>query len=102
MKRTFVNTGKCIWCGRSNPEVTFYSEPHILPHSLGGDELGVDVCDDCNHYFGKAMKGIPSVNLAFKEIFGAFKTFGTNLNVHTYEKFSSVFFSIGIANGKSL
>lgn len=92
MKRTFVNTGKCIWCGRSVPEVTFYSEPHILPHSLGGDEIGVDVCDDCNHYFGRATRSVPSVNLAFKEIFGAFKTFGNNLDEHTYEKFSSVFF----------
>ncbi len=65
MKRTFVNTGKCIWCGRSVPEVTFYSEPHILPHSLGGDEIGVDVSDDCNHYFGKATRGIPIVNLRY-------------------------------------
>lgn len=92
MKKSYVNTGKCIWCGRTAPEVSFYTEPHILPHSLGGDEIGLDVCDDCNHYFGTATRGVPSVNLAFKEIFGAFKTFGNNLNEHTYEKFSSVFF----------
>lgn len=92
MKKNFVHKGKCIWCGKSVPEVSFHSEPHILPHCLGGDEIGVDVCDDCNHYFGKATRGVPSVNLAFKEIFGAFKTFGDNLNEHTYEKFSSVFF----------
>ena len=92
MRKSYVSTGKCIWCGRTVPEVSFYTEPHILPHSLGGDEIGLDVCDECNHYFGTATRGIPSVNLSFKEIFGAFKTFGNNLNEHTYEKYSSAFF----------
>lgn len=92
MRYNYTNSGKCIWCGKSVPEVTFYTEPHILPHSLGGEEIGVDVCDDCNHYFGTATRGIPSINLAFKEIFGAFKTFGNNLNEQTYKKYSSVFF----------
>ena len=87
-----MNTGKCIWCGKSAPDETFYTEPHILPHSLGGDEIGVDVCDDCNHFFGKATRGVPSIDLAFKEIFGAFKTFGNNLDENTYKHFSSVFF----------
>jgi len=88
----YVSTGKCIWCGKRWPEVTFNAEPHILPHSLGGREIGTDVCDECNHYFGTATRGVPSINLAFKEIFGAFRTFGTNLNENTYKKFSSAFF----------
>lgn len=92
MKKSYNKTGKCIWCGRTAPDASFSTEPHILPHSLGGNEIGVDVCDDCNHYFGKATKGVPSINLAFKEIFNAFKTFGDNLNEHTYEKYSSMFF----------
>ncbi len=92
MKERYVKTGTCIWCGKSEPDVEFYTEPHILPHSLGGGEIGFDVCDECNHYFGTATRGVPSVNLAFKEIFGAFKTFGNNLNENTYKKFSSAFF----------
>ena len=92
MKGKYIKTGTCIWCGKSEPDVTFYSEPHILPHSLGGKEIGFDVCDECNHYFGTATRGAPNINLAFKEIFGAFKTFGNNLNENTYKKFSSVFF----------
>lgn len=92
MKKKYTKTGTCIWCGRSEPDVTFYTEPHILPHSLGGKEIGFDVCDECNHYFGTATKGVPSINLAFKEIFGAFKIFGNNLNENTYKKFSSAFF----------
>ena len=64
MRRTYTNTGKCIWCGKTSPEVTFYTEPHIVPHSLGGSEIGVDVCDDCNHFFGKATLGVPSIDLS--------------------------------------
>lgn len=90
--RSYTKTGKCIWCGRSYPEVSFNDEPHILPHSLGGSEIGMDVCDDCNHYYGNSTKGVPSINKAFKEIFGAFKTFGDNLNENTYKNYSSEFF----------
>ena len=82
----------CIWCEKSAPEVTFYTEPHILPHSLGGCEIGRDVCDECNHYFGNATKGVPSINLAFKEVFGCFRMFGNNLNENSYKRFRSAFF----------
>ena len=92
MSNSHINTGKCIWCGRTTEEARFTSDAHMLPHSLGGSEIGTDVCDDCNHYFGTATRGVPNVNLAFKEIFGAFKTFGDNLNENTYKKFRSTFF----------
>lgn len=90
----FIKTGKCIWCGRTEANgATFYTEPHIVPHSLGGKEIGVDICDDCNHYFGTAPKaGMPSIDLAFKEIFNAFITFGNNLDENTYKHFHSAFF----------
>lgn len=67
MSNSHINTGKCIWCGRTTEEARFTSDAHILPHSLGGSEIGTDVCDDCNHYFGTATRGVPNVNLAFKE-----------------------------------
>lgn len=90
--KEYLKTGKCIWCGRSYLETSFDTEPHIVPHSLGGTEIGFDVCDKCNHYFGTAQRGVPSVDLAFKEVFNAFKTFGRNLDENTYKHYSSVFF----------
>ena len=47
MKREYIETGKCIWCGRTKEErATFFKIPHILPHALGGKETCFDVCDD--------------------------------------------------------
>lgn len=87
-----MNTGQCIWCRRKFPEVTFNSAPHILPKALGGLDIGCDVCDECNHYFGTATKGKPNIDLTFKEIFGAFRFFCQDLKVNSHRKFSSVFF----------
>lgn len=93
-RHKYIKSGKCIWCGKTEDDgATFYDMPHIVPHALGGQEIGFDVCDDCNHYFGKAPKaGMPSVDLAFKEIFNAFMTFGRDLNENTYKHFKSAFF----------
>lgn len=93
-RHRYIKTGRCIWCGRTEADgATFYTRPHIVPHGLGGDEIGVDVCDDCNHYFGKAPKaGTPSIDLAFKEIYNAFIKFGDNLNENTYKHLNSAFF----------
>ena len=84
---------QCIWCGKTEPEVSFRAAPHIVPHNLGSDDIGFDVCDDCNHYFGTATRGVPSCDLAFKEIFNAFWIFGHNLDENTHKRFSSVFFN---------
>lgn len=89
----YIKTGKCIWCGKQEPEVFFDAAPHIVPHNLGSADIGFDVCNDCNHYFGKATRGVPSCDLAFKEIFNAFWVFGNHLDENTYKRFSSVFFS---------
>lgn len=90
----YVNTGKCIWCGRQEPDVSFETAAHIVPHSLGGSEIGCDICDDCNHVFGTSPKvHTPSIDLVFKEIFNAYKVFGHNLNEYTHKDFHSVYFS---------
>ena len=102
MKKPFVNTGKCIWCSRSCPEVTFFSEPHILPHSLGGDEIGVDVCDDCNHYFGKATRGVPVLIWLSRRYLVHSRRLGITLMSILTRSLALFFFNIGIANGKSL
>ena len=73
MRKQYIKEGKCIFCGRSAPEVTFYEKPHTTPHSLGSDRIGFDVCDECNHYFGepdKAQYPRIAVETSVKEIFG--------------------------------
>ena len=52
MKKTYKNIGKCIFCKRSEPEVSFRTRPHTIPQTMSGRSIGVDVCDECNHYFG--------------------------------------------------
>lgn len=90
----YKNTGKCIWCGKEEPDVTFNTAPHILPRRLGGTEIGVDVCDDCNHYFGTSIQvGKPCMDYAFKEVFGAFRMFTSQLGPESYKKYSSAYFS---------
>lgn len=93
MRKRYIKTGKCIWCGKENPDATFYVKPHVLPHSLGSNEIGFDICDECNHAFGKAKVGMPSMDLTFKEIFNAYRFFGQNLNENSYKEYKSIFFS---------
>lgn len=86
----------CIWCGRSENEATFNRIAHILPRALGGKETVDDVCDDCNHYFGTAPKGkhgIPCMDHAFKEIFGAIRMFSKNQTPESYKDFKSSYFT---------
>ena len=98
--KTYTNTGICIWCGKKHPEVSFQDKPHILPQSLGGEEIGLDICDDCNHYFGTATQGKPSIDMVFKEIFNSYRFFSDNLTENSYKNFSSVFFSYRHNQGK--
>lgn len=94
MQKEYVRTGKCIWCGKEKPDVTFFTQPHVFPRSLGSEEIGFDVCDECNHYFGKAPRaGVPAIDLSFKEIFGCFRFFLSHLDENSYKKFSSTYFN---------
>lgn len=88
----YINTGKCIWCGRSFPEVSFKTKPHVLPGSLGGEEIGVDVCDECNHAFGTSLPGKPSPDLVFKEIFAVTRFMCANHDGNSYKQLRSTFF----------
>lgn len=89
----YIKTGQCIWCEKKEPEVSFENKPHVLPRSLGGNEIGFDICDDCNAYFGKATSGKPALDFVFKEIFNAYRFFSQNLNPESYKKFHSAFFN---------
>ena len=91
MTKQYIHTGQCIWCKRKKPDVTFYTAPHITTHSLGANEIGVDICDDCNHFFGTALKGMPNTNLVFKEVFQASQcSLGERPKIKT--KYSYVYF----------
>lgn len=35
----YVKTGRCIWCGKTEPKVSFKAAPHIVPHNLGSDDI---------------------------------------------------------------
>ena len=72
MRKEYVRVGKCIWCGKGKPEVTFNDSPHTISRQLGSTNIGVDICDRCNQYFGsreQTSKYLMSIEVAFKEIF---------------------------------
>ena len=50
--REHTKMGPCIFCFKTNPEVTF-SKEHVIPDSLGGQLILNDwVCSNCNSRFG--------------------------------------------------
>lgn len=93
--RKYKNTGKCIWCGESEPDVTFKNKPHILPDAVGGNELGKDICDTCNAYFGSSTHpNLPSPDLIFKEIFNLERFFNGSKSITNGEKFRASLFRV--------
>ena len=62
---------KCLWCLKTEPEVTFIKKAHTIPKSLGGKNYNRNVCDDCNYYFGNrdSHNGKYSIEVALKEAF---------------------------------
>ena len=96
----YIKTGVCIWWGKKEPDVSFYTKPHIVPQSLGGDEIGVDVCDGCNRYFGTATKdNRPNPDFIIKEIFKAYEQFTRDPDEHTWEKLNSKMFEYRHSKG---
>ena len=95
----YIHSGTCIWCKQSEPDVSFKNAPHIVPHAIGGEELGFDICDECNHYFGTAGKGSPlNTNLVFKEVFMAsLHSLGDNARLNC--KYSSTYFPYNKESG---
>lgn len=95
MAKKYKATGKCIWCGGSEPKVTFKNKPHIVPDSVGGNELGYDICDTCNSYFGsKRQYNLPSPDLIFKEIFNLERFFNGSESITSGEKYRSELFPL--------
>lgn len=70
----YINKGRCIFCLRDEPQTTFKEKSHTISKSLGGVEIGFDICDECNHYFGHHDTLLPkpprmAVEVCTKEIF---------------------------------
>ena len=97
-KKLFTNKGVCIFCGKSIPEVTFSHKPHILPKSMGGTIIGVDICDSCNEYFGNPDALIVNpprfaVEVCVKEVMNISRHFFLKHFKKQNEKLSSTLFS---------
>lgn len=95
MKTPYSKTGKCIWCGRTSPEATFDTAPHIIPKAVGGKEIGFDVCDECNHFFGSHQNDFYSTNVVLKEMYLASSAFHVK-GVAKKRRFSSAFFHFNV------
>ena len=73
----YRNKGFCIFCGKDATQTTFKEKPHTMPKSLGSISIGVDICDECNHYFGQPDNLVfPKlcIEVCVKEIFSLMKT----------------------------
>jgi len=96
-KRKYIKKGQCIWCMKKEPDVAFNVVPHTISRQLGSINIGVDICDSCNHYFGKVdntQKHSMSVELAFKEIMNVMRLLLKNdFNEKTYKTFKSIYFN---------
>ena len=71
----YIAKGQCIFCKRTKEDTaTFKEKAHTIPESLGSSNIGVDICDDCNHYFGQPdptiYRPVLGVELAVKEVLG--------------------------------
>ena len=60
---------KCIWCLKTEGNVSFTKRAHTVPKSMGGVKICEEVCDDCNAYFGSTPNRVPGIEVALKELF---------------------------------
>ncbi|MCT4586646.1 MAG: HNH endonuclease [Carboxylicivirga sp.] len=97
MKKEYTHTGQCIWCLKKKPEVTFYNRPHTISKQIGAENIGVDICDSCNTYFGTVDQDKPypmSVELAFKEVFNLTRYLLSDFTKPQKKRLSSTYFNI--------
>lgn len=86
---------KCIWCNRNEELAAFKTIAHTFPQSLGGKNICLNVCDDCNFAFGRKQSFQPSVDLAIKEIFNLSRfLISDKKNIRSYKRFSSEYFKV--------
>ncbi|MBH2025109.1 MAG: hypothetical protein I8H78_11955, partial [Flavobacteriales bacterium] len=94
-KIEYIKKGQCIWCLKSKPEVKFYTKPHTIPKTLNSENIGFDICDSCNHFFGTdESNGVVSYSIdkITKEFFNVHKFLLSTKNSDSWKKFKSQFF----------
>lgn len=101
MSKSYKNIGICLFCKKSEPEVTFSARPHTIPKQMGGRNIGFDICDECNHYFGTVDKSITpnlSVEVCVKEILNLTKYVVDMVRAHSIGKklpyHKSIYFNV--------
>lgn len=60
---------QCIWCIRTEIVTPFKKQAHTIPQSLGGKNICINVCDECNSFFGQHFNKLPSIEAVIKETF---------------------------------
>lgn len=95
---------KCIWCLKSPEETSFKKEAHTIPKSLGGKNICSNVCDSCNHYFGRPSKEYPAIETVLKEAFNISRArFLGKENIGKNKpllKFSSIYFNVSFTKNQ--
>lgn len=94
---------KCLWCGRNEPQVSFETDAHIVPQSIGGKVLSNNECDECNAYFGSHDNGKPAIDTVFKEAFNLtrFRLLDSTdqyFRVYNFPRFKSIYFNVNRKN----
>ena len=96
-KPEYIKIGKCIWCLKSSPEVEFYTKPHTIPRALNPQNIGFDICDSCNSFFGsdnKLSKVTFSMDKVIKEFFNVHRFLLINKkDSNSWKTFKSQFFN---------
>ncbi len=72
-KQGLTEVGTCIFCLRDRTQTHFNERAHTVSKSLGGINIGKDICDECNHYFGEPDKLVrPNlcIEVCVKEVLG--------------------------------
>lgn len=96
---------KCIWCSKTEENTKFEKLAHTIPQSLGGKRICLNVCDDCNLYFGSYNNQLPPIETVIKETFNISRArflqtqneVGKN---KAMPKFSSIYFNVDVKKNK--
>ena len=96
---------KCIWCSRTEEKTEFKKEAHTIPQSLGGKNICINVCDECNLYFGSHNNKLPPIETVIKETFNISRARFLQSNNEigrnkAMPKFSSIYFNVDLKKNK--
>lgn len=99
----------CIWCRKGELKTTFKNKAHTIPQAIGGIHICLNVCDECNVFFGNRQAGYPSMDAVLKDTFGISQAFllngknrednSSNTNNKKRLKFATSYFNVDILAG---